>query len=383
MDFPYGETEISYLCGKDKKLAAVIKKIGVIHRKVDTNLFPALVKTIIGQQISSRAQETVWQRLKTHVGAVTPKAVAAVSTEALRSMGISRTKAEAIQGLAERIETGAFDLEAWKTLPDEEAVQSLMTLDGIGRWTAEMILLFTLLRPDILSGGDFGIQRGMRMVYRHRRIDKKLFARYKKRLSPYGSTASLYFWAVAGGAVPELSDPAVTKRRGAKKKEYIASYLSPLGPMIMASSGSALTGLWFDGQALDRSTLEDKAEEKNLPIFEETRRWLALYFSGTEPDFTPKLAPKGTPFRQAVWQQLLKIPYGTLTTYGELAKGKNGQKPSSPRAVGGAIGHNPISLIIPCHRVIGAEGKLTGYAGGLSRKIALLQLEGVDVKYFR
>ncbi|MDY6084242.1 MAG: methylated-DNA--[protein]-cysteine S-methyltransferase [Dialister sp.] len=383
MYFPYGEKEISYLCEKDKKLAAVIEIIGPIQRTVYPDLFSGLVKTIIGQQISSQAQKTVWQRLKTHFGAVTPETLATADIEELRSMGIPRKKAEVIRGLAEKIGTGAFDMESLKTLPDEEAIQRLTALDGIGRWTAEMILLFTLIRPDILSGGDFGILRGMRMVYRHQKIDKKLFNRCKKRLSPYGSTASLYFWAVAGGAVPGLSDPAETKQKSATEKEYIATYRSPLGPMTMASNGSALTGLWFNGQDLDRAILAERAEEKALPVFEETKRWLDTYFSGKAPDFTPKLAPKGTAFRKAIWRRLLKIPYGTVVTYGELAKSAAREKPTSPRAVGGATGHNPISLIIPCHRVIGAQSKLIGYAGGLPRKIALLQLEGIDVEKFR
>lgn len=158
--------------------------------------------------------------------------------------------------------------------------------------------------------------------------------------------------------------------------DYVFSYASPLGPITLASDGEALIGLWFDGQAHDRATLSPSWEEKRLPLFDEAARWLDLYFAGQLPDFTPKLAPRGTAFQQAVWEKLRTIPYGKTTTYGELARALN--CPSAYRAVGGAVGRNPLSLLIPCHRVLGADGRLTGYAGGLRRKQWLLALEGVD-----
>ena len=124
-------------------------------------------------------------------------------------------------------------------------------------------------------------------------------------------------------------------------------------------------------------------EEKNLAVFDQTKRWLDLYFSGREPGFTPALNPAGSAFRRAVWEILLKIPYGKTTTYGQIAReiaAARGLAKMSAQAVGGAVGHNEISIIIPCHRVIGAHGNLTGYAGGIDRKIKLLQLEGVDMR---
>ncbi len=146
---------------------------------------------------------------------------------------------------------------------------------------------------------------------------------------------------------------------------------SPLGGITLAGEGDALVGLWFDGQAHFGTTLGEAAREARLPVFEETRRWLEVYFSGREPDFAPPLDLRGTPFQQAVWAQLLLIPHGQTVTYGELAR----RLDSSARAVGGAVGLNPVSLIVPCHRVLGAGGRLTGYAGGLDRKIRLLRLE--------
>lgn len=160
--------------------------------------------------------------------------------------------------------------------------------------------------------------------------------------------------------------------------EYIHHYESPLGGMTLASNGDALTGLWFDDQKYFATTLDKDHKEQLLPVFEETEQWLSLYFHREKPDFTPALCPKGTPFRKAVWDILLTIPYGETRTYGEIAKQlakEQGLAKMSAQAVGGAVGHNPIALIIPCHRVVGADGSLTGYAGGLEKKEALLLME--------
>jgi len=156
--------------------------------------------------------------------------------------------------------------------------------------------------------------------------------------------------------------------------QYTTVYQSPLGELLLAAGGEALTGLWFEGQNYYARTLDEAHTEKDLPVFAETARWLDLYFSGREPDFTPPLSPAGTPFQREVWALLRKIPYGATTTYGALAR-ELGRPVSSARAVGAAIGQNPISLLIPCHRVLGAGGALTGYAGGLERKRRLLALE--------
>ncbi len=150
---------------------------------------------------------------------------------------------------------------------------------------------------------------------------------------------------------------------------------TPLGPVTLAADGEGLVGLWFDGQAHDRAGLTREYGEKTLPVFEETIRWLTCYFGGQAPDFCPPLHPRGTPFQQKVWARLRQIPWGQTVCYGELARelGCPGA-----RAIGGAAGRNPISLLIPCHRVLGAGGRLTGYAGGLERKQWLLRLEGIE-----
>lgn len=213
MVFEYGEKETEYLKSKDKRLAEVIGRIGHIDRGTDPDLFTSVVRSIIGQQISTKAQITICGRLDEEIGEVTPESIAAAGAEKLQSLGMTMKKAEYIVEFAEKTVSGEFDIEAVERMSDEEAIRELTKLRGIGVWTAEMMLLFCLQRPDILSYDDLAIQRGMRMVYRHRKIDKKLFAKYKRRLSPCCSVASLYFWAVAGGAIPELTDPAPKKKR--------------------------------------------------------------------------------------------------------------------------------------------------------------------------
>lgn len=159
---------------------------------------------------------------------------------------------------------------------------------------------------------------------------------------------------------------------------YTFVYDSPLGKITMASDGTLLTGLWFDGQKYFADNIKGKQEEKRLPVFEKTAKWLDVYFSGKEPDFMPDILITGTPFRKRVAEIMLTIPYGKTMTYGEIASiiaSEKGIEKMSARAVGGAVGHNSISIIIPCHRVVGANGSLTGYAGGIDKKIVLMNLE--------
>ena len=159
--------------------------------------------------------------------------------------------------------------------------------------------------------------------------------------------------------------------------EYTHRYVSPLGGITLASDGTALTGLWFDGQRHFARGLDDAHTEQALPVFDEADRWLDRYFSGADPGPVTPLRPKGTPFQTAVWEALRSIPRGETATYGQIARTLqkcNGRR-TSARAVGGAVGRNPVSLMIPCHRVLGANAALTGYAGGVERKAWLLALE--------
>ena len=158
---------------------------------------------------------------------------------------------------------------------------------------------------------------------------------------------------------------------------YIQHYASPLGGILLSADDLGLTGLWFEGQKYFAAVLPGETTEQDTPVLAEARRWLDGYFSGRKPDFTPPLHPIGSPFRQAVWRLLLEIPYGETILATE-----EGLERMSAQAVGGAVGHNEISLIIPCHRVVGSNGSLTGYAGGIDKKVRLLELEGADMSRF-
>lgn len=163
--------------------------------------------------------------------------------------------------------------------------------------------------------------------------------------------------------------------------QYISYYQSTMGRMLLAADDIGLTGVWFEGQKYFAPYPEDEIEEREIPLFEKVKHWLDIYFSGKEPDFNIPLHFIGTDFQKEVWEILCTIPYGKTTTYGAIAKqlaARRGLERMSAQAVGGAVGHNKISLIVPCHRVIGTDGSLTGYAGGLDKKVKLLNLEGVN-----
>ena len=165
----------------------------------------------------------------------------------------------------------------------------------------------------------------------------------------------------------------------------IQQYQSPLGGILLAADEVGLVGLWFEGQKYFARDLSDVRIEQETPVLAEAKRWLDIYFTGKEPDFLPPLHPTGSEFRKAVWEILLQIPYGQTTTYGEIARQlaeKQRLARMSAQAVGGAVGHNEISIIIPCHRVVGTNGSLTGYAGGIHKKGQLLELERADMRRF-
>lgn len=221
MFFVYGEEQTAYLKKRDKRLGEVIDAVGQIKRPVDTDLFSAVVHHIVGQQISTRAQETIWQRIREGLGTVDADSVLHAGADRLQSFGITFRKAEYITDFAARVKDGTFDLKGIWEKSDEDAIQELVALKGIGVWTAEMILLFCMQRPDIFSFGDLAILRGLRMVYHHRAISRELFEKYRRRFSPCCSVASLYLWAVAGGAIPDMKDyaPGKGKPKGKGKAD--------------------------------------------------------------------------------------------------------------------------------------------------------------------
>ncbi len=204
--FEYGEKETAYLKSKDKTLGRYIEEIGHIYREIDSDLFSSVVHHIIGQQISSKSQATVWRRMRENLGEINSEKVAAATVEQLQSFGMTFKKAAYICDFAEKVRNKQFDLEGLRTKTDAEAISALVQLKGIGVWTAEMILIFCLQRPNVLSYGDLAVLRGLRMIYRIDSVDRIFFEECRRRFSPYCSTASLYLWAVAGGALNGLKD---------------------------------------------------------------------------------------------------------------------------------------------------------------------------------
>jgi 3-methyladenine DNA glycosylase/8-oxoguanine DNA glycosylase len=195
--FPYGELEINYLKQKDKKLGDTIDQIGLIHRELTPDPFTALTRSIVAQQISSKAAQTVWGRVRTLVGELTPENLGAVDQTALQQCGMSMQKAGYIKGIAHAALTGAVDFPRLDTLPDNEVINQLVALNGVGVWTAEMLLLFSLGRPDILSYNDLAIRRGLMMLHGLREISRSEFEKFRILYSPHGSVASLYLWALS------------------------------------------------------------------------------------------------------------------------------------------------------------------------------------------
>lgn len=204
--FEYGEKEIEHLKKADKRLADIIDKIGMIERPVIPDLFTALVNSIIGQQISTKAHQTIWIRIQKEFGEITPIAVDSFPLEKLQQFGITFKKAGYIKSTARKVLNGEFDINLLRSMSDEEVCKKLSELDGIGVWTAEMLMLHSMQRPNILSYGDLAILRGLRMVHHHRKIDKERFNKYWKRYTPYASVASLYLWAVSTGAIEGMKD---------------------------------------------------------------------------------------------------------------------------------------------------------------------------------
>lgn len=217
MYFEYNDKEIQYLKEKDKKLGAVINQIGHIYREVDDRLYTSLIHHIIGQQISTKAHMTVWKRMLEKYHQVTPQTLKSVTRDELQQLGMTFRKADYILDLTAKVNNGEIDLENLDNQTDENIMKILSSLNGIGEWTVEMIMIFCMQRPHVFSYGDMAIHRGLRMIYHHRCISKKQFEIYRHRFHPYESIASLYIWAVAGGAIEGMKDYPLLKKKVRRK----------------------------------------------------------------------------------------------------------------------------------------------------------------------
>ena len=195
--FKYGDAEIEHLKRRDKKLGQAIERIGFLEREVTPDLFSSLIGCVVSQQISGKAAETVYKRLEDLAKEITPASIDSLELEQIQKCGMSTKKASYIKSIARCVISGEVDLDKLQELSNAEIIERLSSLDGIGVWTAEMLMIFSLERPDVVSWGDLGIKRGMMKLYGHRELSREQFERYCKRYSPYGSTASLYLWELS------------------------------------------------------------------------------------------------------------------------------------------------------------------------------------------
>ena len=195
--FLYGQRETDFLKQQDEQLAEAMERIGPIERHVIPDLFTALISSIVHQQISNKAAATVWGRVVQRIGSITPQAVVAVPVEEIQKLGMSMRKASYIQRISSAVASGELDLNELHALPDGEVVERLSVQPGIGVWTAEMLMIFSMQRPDVVSWHDLAIRRGMMNLYGHIELKRPQFDNYRQRYSPYGSVASLYLWRIS------------------------------------------------------------------------------------------------------------------------------------------------------------------------------------------
>lgn len=336
--------------------------------------FELTVRAVLGQQITVKAARTIAGRMAEAYGTLVQtdldglthafpaaKDILALGepiAEYLGPLGITSARAKTILALAQAFEEETIDFSVGAN-PDRE-LRKLMNISGIGAWTAQYIAMRALGWTDAFPDTDHGIRKVLSP-----RSGQEILA-LADHWRPWRGYATIHLW----NALYEEGNNMWFK----------TNYASPVGHLTLASDGESLNGLWMQGQKyFGMADKVEMTEKDDLPVFEAAKGWLDRYFSGKRPAISElPLAPVGSDFRQEVWKLLCEIPYGATTTYGEIAK-KLSKSGMSAQAVGGAVGHNPISIIIPCHRVVGSSGSLTGYAGGIEKKIWLLKHEGVDM----
>ena len=394
--------------------------------------FEMAARAILGQQITVKAASTLAGRVAREFGTPTKGPIPELTCvfpppsafcthdapERLGEAGVIAQRANAICSIARAMESGELTLRPGADLAAEAS--RLGSIRGIGDWTVQYVLMRAYDYPDAFLPTDYGVKLALPDM-KPRELEK-----LSQPWRPWRSYAVMSMWSVphekpkksspksekgkgkakaplanavgettaeeGTGALPAsvtaaARRAATTAKHANRRKEeatmdFTCTYASPLGDIELASNGEALIGLWFKGQKYDAATLSPTVQEKpDDPVLAQARAWLDAYFEGRDPGEIPSCAPRGSEFRQLVWAKLAEIPYGELVTYGDIAKAIEADtgKKRSARAVGGAVGHNPVSIILPCHRVVGASRSLTGYAGGIERKIALLKLEGVDM----
>lgn len=367
--FAISKKSIEHLRNSDPFMRSLIDQVGDIDRYIIHDPYTALVNSIVYQQLAYPAATSIWNRFVKLVGTLSPKNVLDMSDESLRECGLSTSKTNYVKEISKAFLYGEFENINWSSLTNEEAITKLITIKGVGRWTAEMFLMFCLGRENVFSYGDLGLRSGIAKLYRLETEPSTLIVdQLKKVWAPYETIAAFYLWEIT---LQKISSPPAADYSGftVYKDGYGSGYHhSQIGWLKVNSIDDAITKIEF----CDNPDYNDyRTTEVLLQLYKE----LDEYFAGNLKEFHVKISPKGTDFQKLVWNELLNVKYGTVATYGEIAN-KIGN-PNASRAVGMANNKNPIPIIIPCHRIIGANKKLVGYRGGLGIKEKLLQLESI------
>ncbi|MFT9494795.1 methylated-DNA--[protein]-cysteine S-methyltransferase [Anaerosolibacter sp.] len=355
------KSEIDSLRSKDDNMKLLIDSIGEINREYIPDPFVALVNSIVFQQLAYKAAISIWNKFEQFIGNITADHILNASFESLRECGLSKTKISYIKNIAEAVKRNEINFSNFERMSDEEIIEKLVRVKGIGTWTAEMFLIFSLNRKDIMSYKDLGIRKGLKWLYNMKEEPTvEQFEKFKNRFSPNNTLASFYLW--------EITIRNYFKYENIEQvvfKNNVTYFDSPIGLLEIQSIEGEITGLSF----LEERRYDEKVE----PILEEAKKQLEEYFYGVRKIFDLPIKMSGTDFQNIVWQELTKIPYGKTLSYGAIATAIGNEK--AHRAVGNANNKNRIAIVIPCHRVVGSSGKLVGYAGGLNRKKWLLEHE--------
>ena len=376
--FPHID-KIEHLRSVDGRMAQLVERFGYIERPTDRPLFEALVDSIVGQQVATPLAERTMAQLRKAVGGeeIVPQTIARLGIDGLAECGISSRKAEWLVSGAARFEGGEFEVEELQQLSDEGAIARLMELDGVGRWTAEMLLIFSLGRDNVLSSGDLIIRRALSTLYGIKKLTTKHFARFKRLFGPYSSVASFYLWAY-GNTLPRKQGEVIIRSlswQGLRDKRIAYSWHNTrYGRIIIASTAKGVCRVAFvddPEEALD----ELRAEFRRCKLEEHTEDCHKAVLKAINGHLVGDMVLylQGTPFERKVWREVVKVPSGIRVSYADIAARTGYTK--AFRAVGNAVGANPVAILIPCHRVIHADGSLGDYNAGADKKQELLQNE--------
>ncbi len=355
------KNEIDCLRSKDDHIRKLIDTIGEIDRECIPDPFIALVNSIVFQQLAYKAAICIWNRFEAFIVEINPDNILQANFESLRTCGLSSTKINYIKNIAETVKRNEVDFTQFSNMSDAEIIENLVKIKGIGKWTAEMFLIFSLNRKNILSYNDLAIVNGLKWLYHMKKEPTtKQLDSFHHRFSPYNTLASFYLWEITIRNYFKYED--VDK---INLKNYVTYFESPIGIIEIQSD---------EGEIIVLDFIKSRRYPENLePVLLQAKKELKEYFEGKRKNFNLPIKMNGTDYQKKVWEALINIPYGITSSYKDIAENTGNSRAS--RAVGNANNKNKMSIIIPCHRVVGSNGRLVGYAGGVWRKEWLLNHE--------